>query len=505
MLQMIGTVMYHTSSILFANSTNDIVFVSGFGLGASLYQGALRSVMLTFISGLYTLLSQANGAKNYKKMGEYINKCILIGCSYLIIIFPLIYLFLEYLLVNLNIDENVAKVTSEFVIYSIFGALFFLLSETLKSVFMALKEFQTTMIIKNVSYSLTPVFIYIFMRVFDLGLFGLALGRIIADLSGFLISLFYFYKKQSQSEVYKQIFQNIFAQVFNIKEIIEFFKKSFEIGAISYLDYLFIEAPTEEIEQEITDSVIEFKEIDENNQNESVQGHILKKINISEDESEQQQQENQSNSYEKNKLINLQLDEQQQKNYQDKQFIQSGQIIIENKEKSMKEEQKSKYDLPQNSNDNQYNDIISLIQANLKQEQFEIQQNQIIYKNQLKGSIENQNQPKEILEIFVFDKNHEQDENKWLFKLRWHPQMDQYEKLQQPNDSYVRMVDFYNKFPLMTIQFLMQQYKEQELKKMLTDQINREFFDMKDWVNKLIKHEMFLEEQIKQKQIQLNS
>ena len=55
---------------------------------------------------------------------------------------------------------------------------------------MACKEFKYPMIVTNLIYSCMPVYLYILVFIFDLGIVGIGLSRSIANFSGALIMLF---------------------------------------------------------------------------------------------------------------------------------------------------------------------------------------------------------------------------------------------------------------------------------------------------------------------------
>lgn len=59
---------------------------------------------------------------------------------------------------------------------------------------MSHKEFSTPSKIYNISYSLTPIFIYLYVFVFEWGIYGIPLARTTAEVIG-TITILYVLKK----------------------------------------------------------------------------------------------------------------------------------------------------------------------------------------------------------------------------------------------------------------------------------------------------------------------
>jgi len=56
------------------NSYKDSLLINGYGVGETIIQTFFLSIIYSFDNGLFTMASQAFGAKEYKLCGEYLQK-----------------------------------------------------------------------------------------------------------------------------------------------------------------------------------------------------------------------------------------------------------------------------------------------------------------------------------------------------------------------------------------------------------------------------------------------
>ena len=115
---------YGSINLFFISRTyKDPDMINAIGI-ANLYVNITTSVILSGITGaLETLASNAYGAKNYKLVGIYFDRCRYISLTFWIIIAIFHYFFARTILGFLKVEERVIELTLEYISISVFSIL----------------------------------------------------------------------------------------------------------------------------------------------------------------------------------------------------------------------------------------------------------------------------------------------------------------------------------------------------------------------------------------------
>jgi len=124
-------IMINISNILFVSrdeSPQGKNLLNGVGLGLSLYNMIAVTISLGIASALDTFCPHTFGARQYRLMGCYLNRCRFILT---IVVIPVILLlfFIDYILIAINQDEQVAINAGKFCKGLLPGLIFFYYSD----------------------------------------------------------------------------------------------------------------------------------------------------------------------------------------------------------------------------------------------------------------------------------------------------------------------------------------------------------------------------------------
>ena len=174
---------YDSINLFFISKTyKDPDMINAIGI-ANLYINITISVILSGITGaLETLASNAYGAKNYKLMGIYFDRCRYISLTYWIIIGIFHFFFARTILGFLKVEERVIELTLDYISISVFSLLVqinFLINE--KHLILIEKP-KINFYISAISLILQIISGYLLVVLFKFGVRGSAFSYFISSL-----------------------------------------------------------------------------------------------------------------------------------------------------------------------------------------------------------------------------------------------------------------------------------------------------------------------------------
>ena len=175
-------------NLFFASNTkkqNSQHLISGIGLGGIIY-GFGVSIGFGIVSGLDTLCSQAYGSKMFYLMGCYLNRArIFISILFVPLFFVLI--FAENLLLLIKQNPIFSRIAGEYCRGILPGLWFLLQSEAQKRFLQAQGIYFSQTICIIICNFIYPLWVYLYLEVFDLGAFGIGLATSTTNIIYFII------------------------------------------------------------------------------------------------------------------------------------------------------------------------------------------------------------------------------------------------------------------------------------------------------------------------------
>ncbi|CAG9313272.1 unnamed protein product [Blepharisma stoltei] len=171
-------------------SDKDIKISAGVGLGNMWANMTANAFSLGLAGGLDTLCSKAYGKQKYLKVGNWLNRGIVV-----MMIFYLFgistWFYVKHIMVLININEEVAEYCEDFLYGSAIGFFFSYLYEAYKRYFQAQGVFWPWMTIGCITGVVHSLWAYIFIVVFDFKAFGAGCATSITYCLNFLLLLLY--------------------------------------------------------------------------------------------------------------------------------------------------------------------------------------------------------------------------------------------------------------------------------------------------------------------------
>ena len=180
---------YETINLFFISRTyKDPDMINAIGI-ANLYVSITTEIILTGITGaLETLASNAYGAKNYRLMGIYFDRCRYIGISFWTIMSIFHFFFARTILGYLKVEERVIELTLEYISISVFSLLINLNFYINERHLILIDKSKINFYISVFSLIIQIITGYLFVVIFKLGVRGSALSFFFAAIFNSLSS-----------------------------------------------------------------------------------------------------------------------------------------------------------------------------------------------------------------------------------------------------------------------------------------------------------------------------
>ena len=180
---------YGAINLFFISSTyKDPDMINAIGI-SNLYINITSQIIIISITGaLDTLASNAYGAKNYKLMGIYFDRCRYVGISFWGAIGLFHYFFARDILGILNVEERVIELTLEYISISFFSLLINLNFFINQKHFTLIEKTKMNFYISIFSLIVQTITGYLLVVVFKFGVRGSALSYFCAALFNSIIS-----------------------------------------------------------------------------------------------------------------------------------------------------------------------------------------------------------------------------------------------------------------------------------------------------------------------------
>ena len=174
---------YGSINIYFISKTyKDPEMINAIGI-SNLYVTITTEVIMTGITGaLDTLASNAYGAKNYKLMGIYFDRCRYIGISFWLIMSFFHFFFARSILGYLKVDKRVVELALEYISISIFSLMIELNFSINQRLFTLMDKSKIIFYISFFSLIIQIIAGYLLVILFKFGVRGSALSFFVASL-----------------------------------------------------------------------------------------------------------------------------------------------------------------------------------------------------------------------------------------------------------------------------------------------------------------------------------
>ena len=210
---------------------NNIYIVDGIGIANTLFNCTLYGIIASMNTGLISVAAQAYGAKNFKLVGLYFHRTLLINFFILFLCFPFFY-FSHDILLLMNTPEKTANYAYNVIIYSIPSTIIFVISNTIKNFLIAQDIFVPQLIVQIVECCIGWLLSYILINRLDLGVLSYVLSIIISSIIGLILICGYVFCKRTKMISFFWFRQESFH---NLGDLI---KTEIQIGSMIYLEWI---------------------------------------------------------------------------------------------------------------------------------------------------------------------------------------------------------------------------------------------------------------------------
>lgn len=226
-----------TINMHYLSKKGRVAEIDGIGLGNTWINATTISVILALNTGLTTFASQAYGAKNYRLVGLYFHRAIIIR---MILIIPSYCLLLASyrIFLALNVDDDVAEQAHIYCVYSLGAMIAMVVYDSIKSFVIGHNVFYPILAIQLVVTFSHWGWCELFIDYMRLGVKGASFAFTLSQTVGAIIIFVYVKFNKFYSNTFfmfnEESFQGLFSQ----------FKNECLVGAFLYLEWVAYEICT---------------------------------------------------------------------------------------------------------------------------------------------------------------------------------------------------------------------------------------------------------------------
>lgn len=175
----------------FVTRAEGTVAAAGIGIGATWVTLVVLMFIVSLNHGTTTLVSQAFGAHNFDTAGLCLHRALIVRLPIMIIQFMLL-MFSKIILINFNIQEEVAQEAAIYCWYATFSLIPFVLLDTFKSFLFGHQIFFPIVIVMTMGITIHWGMCYYFVIVLGLGVKGAGLAYFVNVTSCVILLFLYF-------------------------------------------------------------------------------------------------------------------------------------------------------------------------------------------------------------------------------------------------------------------------------------------------------------------------